>query len=152
KRLTVADSAWSTHPPGADEAIFLKPDWVVFVRGTALVARKLDLPHQELIGDPVTIADPIGIDPKFSAFSASDDGRLAYRSTTVPPRRMAWFDRSGKSQGEAVGLDANDLLSPALSRDGRHLAVSRSLQNNVDIWKEDLARGGLQRLTFDPYV
>ncbi len=52
KRLTDGDSA----------AQFLTPDQVVFVRQGTLVARRLDLALGALTGDPVTLADRVGVD------------------------------------------------------------------------------------------
>ena len=49
KRLTAADSAGG----------YLEPDWVVFIRQRALMARRLDVARGELTGDPVTVADPV---------------------------------------------------------------------------------------------
>jgi eukaryotic-like serine/threonine-protein kinase len=68
--------------------------------------------------------------------------------------RLAWFDRSGKTQG-TVGADAfyGDL---ALSRDGRHAAVAIAVATTPfgavrggDIWLFDLGRNIPVRFTFE---
>jgi Tol biopolymer transport system component len=48
--------------------------------------------------------------------------------------------------------DANVLQSPDLSADGRRIAVSRTVQNNTDIWLIDVQRGGATRFTFDAAI
>jgi serine/threonine protein kinase/Tol biopolymer transport system component len=142
KRLTAADTA------GA----FLPPDWIVFVRQGALVARRLDIARGELMGDPVTLADPVGYDValSFGGFSVSADGRVAYRAGDAGRRQLTWFDRTGKAVGVAGEPGANLLNTPELSPDGRRVAVSRVIQNNGDIWLMDLVRSGFTRFTFDP--
>ena len=132
-RLTVADSG------GA----FLPPDQVVFVRRGTLVARRLDLARGALTGDPVTLADRVG------GFAASGAGPVAYRAGGDASRQLTWFDRTGKAVGVAGAPDANGPGWPELSPDGRRVAMSRTVQDNLDIWLLDLVRGGRTRLTFD---
>lgn len=67
-RLTAADSG------GA----FLPPDRVVFVQGGALMARRLDLVGRALTGDPITLADQVGVDAEG-------------REGASPCRRRAWW-------------------------------------------------------------
>ena len=74
KRLTASDTA------GA----YLTPDHVVFMRQGALVSRRLDIARGELMGDPVSLADPVGYDGSFvGGFSVSASGRVAYRSAAL---------------------------------------------------------------------
>jgi Tol biopolymer transport system component len=142
KRLLSADTA----------AAYIPPDWVLFVRQTALVARRLDLARGELIGDTAMLANPVDFEPSLAqgGFSVSDTGRIAYRSKNdVTQRQLTWFDRTGKALGTAGQPDANLLQYPQLSGDGRRIAITRSVQHNGDIWLLDLARNVLTRLTFD---
>lgn len=63
--------------------------------------------------------------------------------------RLQWFDRGGRWLG-TLGAAA-DYSNPALSRDGRRLAVSiRGADDKRDIWVFDLDRGAQARLTSDP--
>lgn len=141
KRLTAADTA------GA----YLRPDRVIFVRQGALVARRLDVARAELMGDPVTLADPVGYDAVFllGGFSVSADGRVAYRGGGAGRVQLTWFDRTGKAVGVAGDPDGNNLQYPELSPSGRHVALQRTVQNNTDVFLMDLVRGGLTRFTFD---
>jgi Tol biopolymer transport system component len=139
KRLVVADSAGVYSPEG----------WLLFIRGGTLLAQRLDLGRRELTGDPVTVADPVAVDPAISkaAFSVSVTGLVAYRSGTASQRQLVWFDRSGKTVGTMGGPDANSLLAPSLSPDGRRAAVSRAVEGNINIWLLDATRS--TRFTFD---
>jgi dipeptidyl aminopeptidase/acylaminoacyl peptidase len=143
KLLTVADSA------GA----YLKPNWVVYVQQGILLARRLDVVRWELAGDSVTIADPVDYEPRSSflgGFSVSADGRIAYRAGQTERRQLTWFDRTGTVVGVVGQPDANGLSSPELSRDGRRVAVTRTLQHKQDVFLIDLDRDGAPtRFTFD---
>src|SRR5262249_675557 len=109
KLLTAADTGGT----------FLKPDRVVFVRQGALVARRLNVARGEWMGEPVTLADPVGYDPtsNLGGFSISADGRVAYRAAAAGRHQLIWYDRAGKAVGTAGEPDPNGLLDPELSPD-----------------------------------
>ena len=75
--------------------------YVFYMRQGALVARRLDLPSGTLVGDAMTVADPVGRDGALGvgAFSVSASGIVAYRSGG--PGAGSWsgstapVDRSG---------------------------------------------------------
>ena len=136
KRLTAADSA----------AAFLPPDRIVFVQEGKLVARRIDVARGELVGDPIPIAAPVTVSAALGWFSTSASGMLAYRSGRDAARRVTWFDRAGNPL--SVGDDAGN--APALSPDGRFLALDRTINSNRDVWILDLVRGGLTPLTRHP--
>src|SRR5262249_39651286 len=142
KRLTAADS-FGTH---------LSPGMIAFVRGTTLLAQRLDINRGELIGDPIRVADPVYANANGTgngSFSVSADGRVAYRSGAGILRQLRWYDRTGKAVGVAGEPDPAALLYPELSPDGTRVAFQRTLQNNFDVWLMDIARGGVTRFTFD---
>jgi serine/threonine protein kinase len=143
KRLTAADSAGVYMPPGM----------IAFVRQSTLMAQRLDLKRGEVTGDPLRIADSVGTNGlTVGGFSASADGRIAYRGGTGGLRQLTWYDRAGKPGG-VVGEPDSYLFYPELSPDGTRVAVQRSItQNNIDVWLTDLARGGTTRFTFDPAI
>jgi serine/threonine protein kinase/Tol biopolymer transport system component len=140
KRLTPADAAGAYAEPGA----------LVFLRQDGLIARQLNVAAGTMEGDAVTIADRVDSDISFDlgGFSVSK-ARLAYRTGGLERRQLTWFDRGGKRLGTAGDADANGLLSPQLSSDGRLVAVQRTVQSNMDVWVIDPIRGGATRLTFD---
>jgi Tol biopolymer transport system component len=141
-RLTSAEGAGAYTEPGA----------LVFQQQNALVVRGFDVAGSRLTGDPVTIADRVSYDAGFNlaGFSVSAVGRLAYRAGGSERRQLTWFDRTGKVVGVAGEPDTNNLVTNALSRDGRRIAVMRTVQSNQDIWMIDVLRGGATRFTFDP--
>src|SRR5207237_1353438 len=106
--------------------------------------------RRELIGDPITVADPVAIDGGSSAgaVAVSAAGLVAYRSGGANRRQLNWFDRAGKLLGAVGAPDENSLTGPRLSPDGRHVAVQRTVQGNTDIWLLDADR--TTRFTFDP--
>jgi len=139
KRLTAADTAAAYMPSGS----------LLYVRQGALVSHRIDVTRSTLVGDAVTIADPVGADEnqKVGAFSASADGVILYRAVASVRSQLAWFDHSGRQVG-TVGDADYGINSPAISPDGRQVAVARSVQGNQDIWLMDGARSN--RFTSDP--
>ena len=141
KRLTASDT------PG----FYLPSGWLLYVRQGTLVARRFDIASGELTGEPVMIANPVGVDAyNAGAFSVSATGLMSYRAVGANRRQLIWFDRSGKPLGTLGSPDQNDLLNPNLSPDGRRAVVDRIVQGNTDIWLLDGAR--TTRFTFDPSV
>ena len=63
------------------------------------------------------------------------------------PRQLTWFDRAGQALGTLGAPDATQ-VDPALSPDGRQVALRRVVQGNTDLWLIDAAR--TTRFTFDP--
>jgi eukaryotic-like serine/threonine-protein kinase len=130
--------------------VFVPPAWLLYVRGSSLVAQSFDPDKQLLSGDPIPIADQVGVsDANGAEFSVSHNV-LAYRRALPPqPNELTWYDRQGKKLG-TVGEHAF-YSGPALSPDGKRLAVSRldPATNSRDLWVMDLARGVSSRFTFD---
>jgi dipeptidyl aminopeptidase/acylaminoacyl peptidase len=135
---------------GFSSGAFLPPDWIIFQQQTALMAQRLDVKRGTLIGNPVRLAgipSALGL----SGVSASADGSVAYRAGGRDQVQLTWYDRSGKNLGSTVVPDAKPASYPELSRDGQRVAFTSIVEQNVDIWIQDLARGGLTtRFTFDP--
>ena len=147
--------------PGDGSAVFL-PDrdvpggslrgagWMLWVRTGMLVAQQLDVEKAALIGEPLTLADGVAIDgASRSAVSVASGGLVTYRTGASSQRQLTWFDRSGTTRGTVGGPDAT-LARPRVSRDGRRVAVARTVQGNTDVWLFDGVRES--RLTFDAAV
>ncbi len=81
--------------------------------------------------------------------SVSDDGTLVYSSSSVSvTSRLVWKDRQGNTLGE-IGEPQPNMSTPAISPDGRRIAV-RALENGRhNIWAHDVDRPVKSRLTFD---
>jgi serine/threonine protein kinase/Tol biopolymer transport system component len=132
--------------------LYMPPGWLLFVRGGALMAHPFEAARGELEGEPVVVADPVGVDANVyaAAVSVSTAGLVAYRGGGPSRRQLAWFDRSGRPEGTVGMPDENDLLGPELSPDGRRGAAYRFVRNKRDIWLLDVDRGVSTPFTDDP--
>ncbi len=144
------DSKEGKRITAGSSGVFVPPSWLLYIRGSALVAQSFDVGKQSLSGDPIPIADQVAIVGPGGAFSVSQNGVLAYRRTPQPlANDLTWYDRQGKRLG-TVGEQAV-YTNPALSPDGKRLAISRRDPGTTtrNIWVLDLARGVSSRFTFD---
>jgi len=134
-------------------AVYAGPGYALYLRGATLMARAIDPANGRLKGDPVPFAGPVERpigSVEVGTFSASDNGVLAFRRSRASDFRMIWFDRAGRRLGAAGAIA--DYSNPALSPDGRRLAVAirNPATGNRDIWILELLRGTASRVTFDP--
>jgi hypothetical protein len=115
--------------PGDSAGEYVEPGWLLFNRQGALVARRLNLAHAALEGDPLTLADSVSYDTAFNlgGFSVSPAGNVAYRAGALERRQLKWFDRTGRVLSE-VGEPEVNLQQVALSPDGRRAAVNLALR------------------------
>jgi Tol biopolymer transport system component len=150
-RLTPAQSAGMYLPERAGIVGPRGSGWLLWVRGTALVAQRLDVAKAKLTGTPVTVVDGVGLALLAAQFgrsvvSVTAAGLMAYRTGVAGERRLIWFDRSGAARGSIGDSDAT-LSYPNISPDGRRVVVSRTVERNADLWLLEGAR--TSRLTFD---
>jgi eukaryotic-like serine/threonine-protein kinase len=129
-------------------------DTLLFVRQGTLFAQAFDTTRLALIGKPFPVASQIINNTAFglAAVSSSSTGLFVYRAGPAERRLFTWFDRSGHELGTVGEADTGDPSDPALSPDGRELALSREVDENRDIWILDTSRGVLRRLTYDPGI
>jgi serine/threonine protein kinase len=132
------------------------PGYLLWMQDETLLAQRFDADSLRREGDPLSVAEGIGLNPTIpirAAFWASDAGLLIYFATPEGIKRpMVWMGRDGTPLGDAAPEDTYDL--PALSPDAGRLALTRvvtqgTIQANTDIWVWDLARKTMTRLTFD---
>ena len=137
--------------PDSRAPAFMQTDsgagYILFRRGSTLMAVRFDAKRLDIIGEPVPLIEQV------SNFSISSNGLLAYRTGGGQGQQLVWFDRIGKTLGTAGDpwlLAANS--APALSPDGKRVAISRidATSGNTDIWLLEFARGVATRFTFDP--
>ena len=87
--------------------------------------------------------------------SVSADGTLVYlERNTAAQQQLVWRDRDGRKLGE-IGEPQENMATPALSPDGRFVAVSTAqstsaLSGAADIWIYDVTHPRRTRLTLDP--
>jgi Tol biopolymer transport system component len=126
------------------QAVVAGEDSLMFLRDGRLVVQPFDATRRQTSGDPVAVpgaehvafnsAGPRGM------FSVSLNGVLAYRPRTL--RELEWFDRRGNPLGSIAAAGDAD---PALSHDGRRVAISRYDASTAtrSLWLLDLSRGAV---------
>jgi len=139
--------------PDETSAQYSPPGYVLFVRGDVLTAQPFDARSLRNTGDSFPVASQVAILPTMvgSLFSSAA-GNLAFRvSEGFALSQLIWFDRKGARAG-IVG-EPSDYTDPALSPDGRMLAVCKRdpITKNRAIWLFDLVRGSSSKLTVDSW-
>ncbi len=131
-------------------AEFAPGGWVLYVRGSSLVAQKLDLGAGRLTGEVITIADDLRIGDAWGHFSVSRDGVLTLeRFGGDSGHEVHVVDRQGHGAGPALVVGA--LANPHFSPDGRRVLYERKGPVGTewgDVYVFDLDRGTDTRLTF----
>ena len=124
---------------------------VVFARAGSLLAAPFDIERLEVIGAPVLVVEGVWTEITGAAhFSLSSNGTLVYVAggAAAPGEAVVWVDRNGNTQ--PLIESRSGCSNPAVSPDGRRLALSIADGSNSDIWVMDLARRTPTRLTFHP--
>lgn len=134
----------------ASDARVLPDGTLLYVRDGSLLSQTFDAVSGSLTGEPRPIATNVGYfyTTGFAAYSASDNGMLAYHGREQSSQ-MRWFDREGKP-GETLG-SAGDYLDLVFSPDGRRLLFDRTQvgPNTYDVWMLEFGSGGETRVTAD---
>jgi hypothetical protein len=93
--------------------------YIVWVRGTTVVAQRWNPVTLQLLGDPVPLGGPVGLFGSTPELTVSQNGLLVYG----PPNHLdlAWVDRTGASVGH-LGESAALVITPEFSPDGRLVA------------------------------
>jgi Tol biopolymer transport system component/predicted Ser/Thr protein kinase len=134
-------------------AVYVEPGYLLYMRGRALMAQRMNIKDYALTGDAQIVAENVLTFPAVhhAVFSAVD-GKTLIAQTGVGANisRLTWFDRGGKpvrTLGEP-GWFNNVRLSP----DSSKIAVDETDQDgqDVDVWIHDATTGAKRRLTFTP--
>jgi eukaryotic-like serine/threonine-protein kinase len=123
--------------------------YLLWLRGSTLVAQELDPKSLKVIGEPDPIADPVGSLNGVTNVSASGNGLLVYGTSNFLGQ-FRWFDWTGGPLGN-VG-EPGEYNAFRLSRDGRRAAVSRNYPQGSDLWLMDTERGVSDRFTGNPGI
>jgi Tol biopolymer transport system component len=126
-----------------------KSGYLLFVRGSTLVAQAFNMGRLELAGEVQPIAENI----VFDAFSASNGVLVYLPGVGGALQQFTWFDQQGQPHGAAGEPFIGGFTSePALSPDEKRLAFARPdpQSGNVDIWINELPRDLPTRFTTDP--
>src|SRR5215471_12607432 len=117
---------------------------ILFIRDNTLMSQPFDTSALAPRGEPMPIAEQVDSVASYGVFSASSSGVLAYRAKRRALNMPVWVDRTGREVGMALGGALEGATHPALSPDGKRLAlvVSREL------WVYDLEGRPPIKLTF----
>lgn len=134
--------------PDDTNAAYSPSGHLLFVRRRALLAQSFDPARLELTGEPLTVADPVGLSlMRFGLFSASPNGHLVYRPSSSASQ-LGWLDRAGRF--ELVSEEPELIRDLRLSPDGQHaVAVIDAAAQGSDLWRIDLTSRRRIRLTFN---
>ena len=131
---------------------FMPPAHVLFARQGALWARRLSRDSTTLEGElRAGCPEGSGVTRGFSATARSPRHRPGPSPTARRPAKRS----SSGSIGLAVAVgtvgqaDDGQMTLYQLSRDGRIVAVTRTIAGNTNVWLLDTERGVPRRLTFD---
>ncbi len=135
------------------EAFYAPPGYLLYLRGTTLMAQPFDADSQKLKGEAFPVAEQVTSPQLFRLgyFTVSQTGLMIYQTgAPASSGQFTWFDAEGKP-GEVVSSPGVQ-LEPLLSSDGHRLAYlsAESGGKNTDVWILDLARGVRTRFTFGP--
>ena len=149
--LSSSETIWLLDTDTA--AVYSPSGYLLFAREGTLLAVPFDARRLELSDSAYPAVGQVAVDTANSAMavSASANGTIVYRSgPSSATGRLVWFDQSGRA---TEMLDPETAAEwPAISPDGRSVAVQRTINGNTDIWLFDAGRPSLRRLTFDPSV
>jgi eukaryotic-like serine/threonine-protein kinase len=142
KRLVTARSS----------AVHATPGYLLFWREGALLAQPFDAGRVEVRGNPVSIANGVGLNSLTNQglFSVSDSGTLVFFAGAVGQSELVWVDRTGRRIGKPGPTGIFNSLS--LSPDATSVVYDQAEPRNrtLDLWQLDFARGVPSRLTFHP--
>jgi serine/threonine protein kinase len=127
-------------------AVYTSTGHLLFVRQGKLWAQRFDLVRLEVRGAAFLIGDGVTVGTTLSASAA---GPIAYRTGDSGQRQLLWVDRTGHEISKEVYPDTS-ALGPAISADGRRIAVYRQANGNMDIWSYETSRRTWDRITIDP--
>jgi Tol biopolymer transport system component/predicted Ser/Thr protein kinase len=128
--------------------------YLLFARGSALMAQRFDPDQLALQGDPVKIQDGVLNDPSYNiaVFTVAQSGMLVFQSgQTQNGARPILVSRNGTIL-RPLGDKISESDQPRFSPDGKQVAFyvydMRSRRSNI--WLYDLRSDGRRRLTTRP--
>lgn len=120
--------------------------YLLWVRGTALMAQPFSPKTLKLSGEPAPVADPVGksaITGRTNV-AASTNGLLLYSASGS--NQLTWLDATGKPQGTLS--DPNDYVIFRISPEGHRVAAAIGNPTRADLWLIDVQRNVTTRFTF----
>ena len=120
--------------------------YLLWMRGTTLMAQPFDPKKLKLTGEAAPVADPVGksaITGRMNV-AASSNGLLLYSASGS--NQLTWLDATGKPSG-TLG-EPNDYVIFRISPDGRRVAAAIGNPTRADLWLLDVERNVSSRFTF----
>jgi eukaryotic-like serine/threonine-protein kinase len=138
-KLLSSDTS-ALYAPGANGKGYL-----LWLRGTTLLAQELDSASLRLVGESHPVADPVAGFLDMVNASASSNGLLLYLAAN-PLQQFTWVDRAGKRLA-TIG-EPLEIGPFRLSPDGRRILIGRATGAGTDLWLMEVERGVTRRLSF----
>ena len=132
-------------------ATWIAPGYLLFDRDGRLVAQRLDLGRQALVGDviPLTDTPPRTSEDATRIATASTTGRIAILRGDPALWHLQWVARDG-TMGARPAVPSDSYFSPSISHDGRYVVVTRTPGRfAAQVMRIELARSIATSLT-DP--
>jgi Tol biopolymer transport system component len=132
--------------------VYAEPGFLLYRRGSRLVAQRLDLGRLELVGEPATVTDDLWFDPSISArmnVSVSRAGTLVFRTGGMERSELVWLGRDGSLLGR-LG-EPGSFTSVDLSSDAKRALFTRGDPETEQrhLWVNDLTTKTDSQLTFE---
>ncbi len=122
--------------------------YLLYLREDSLEGQEFDEKAAIVRGSAFLLIDRIGVvgTPPIRPSVGVSPSVLAYQAASnTDDNQLAWIDHAGKPLKD---LTAPAGENPALSPDGRWVAVNRRTATGSDVWLVDLSRGSPTRFTF----
>jgi len=148
--VSVQDRRRKTVQPGGTYGRYLPTGHLIYVNKGTLFAVPFDLDRLEPRGTPVEILEQVSYSTQAGSaqIDFSQNGTLVYQQERAEGMAtVQWLDRLGKTQ--PLWPKPGEYRQPALSADGRRLAMVVSDGTDQDIWVYDWEKQTNSRLTFD---
>jgi serine/threonine-protein kinase len=149
--IAIADLATGAHRilVKGVYARYTAPGYLVYVTANGtLMAAAFDQGSREIVGEPVALAEGVGIRGQgYVDLDLSDTGTLVYTAggADAAMAALVWVSRTG----EVEVVDSSTYDGPAVSPDGRLVAVGVTSLGEQQIWIRQMPNGPMSKLTFD---
>jgi serine/threonine-protein kinase len=135
---------------GGSYARYVAGGYLVYMHAATLFAVPFDLKRLETTGPSAPVVEGVASNPDVGGaqFSISDSGTLVYVAGAALSQDVSifWLDAAGKFT--PLRETPGNYNNPAISPDGKRLAVDITTGSRTDIWVYEWERDTLTRLTF----